>query len=362
MTLSSSKASLPSDPGRPSAPSRLLGLQPARDRLGAGPLHHRPGRGQARGRGRPAQPLAAPAAARGAARGGPAQEHPDDRADRRRQDRDRPASRQAGPGALRQGRGDQVHRGRLCRARRGADGARPGRDRAHHDPRAPAQGGQGQGRAGRRGAPDRRPGRRQRPRRHPDRVPPAPAHRRPGRPGGRDRGRRQRRAVPADHGHPRHARRQHGHGQPQRHLRQGLRQPHQEAAPAGGRGHAELLDRPRRATSCSDQETITAEAINTVEQNGIVFLDEIDKITARSPSAPAPTSAAKGVQRDLLPLDRGHHRGHQARRGEDRFYPLHRLRRVPSRQALGPAAGTPGPPAHPGRAQRARAARTSSAS
>jgi len=53
-----------------------------------------------------------------------------------------------------------------------------------------------------------------------------------------------------------------------------------------------------------DQETITAEAIASVEQNGIVFLDEIDKITARSDRMGADVSR-EGVQRDLLPLIEG---------------------------------------------------------
>ena len=55
------------------------------------------------------------------ARGGDAEEHPDDRPDRLRQDRDRPAvSRKLARRAVPQGRGDQVHRGRLCRPRRRA--------------------------------------------------------------------------------------------------------------------------------------------------------------------------------------------------------------------------------------------------
>ena len=53
-----------------------------------------------------------------------------------------------------------------------------------------------------------------------------------------------------------------------------------------------------------DQETVVAEAIGAVEQNGIVFLDEIDKITARSDRAGADVSR-EGVQRDLLPLIEG---------------------------------------------------------
>ncbi|GIK97993.1 MAG: ATP-dependent protease ATPase subunit HslU [Alphaproteobacteria bacterium] len=53
-----------------------------------------------------------------------------------------------------------------------------------------------------------------------------------------------------------------------------------------------------------DQETLVAEAIEAVEQNGIVFLDEIDKITARSERMGADVSR-EGVQRDLLPLIEG---------------------------------------------------------
>ena len=47
--------------------------------------------------------------------------------DRLRQDRDQPPAGQAGRSAVRQGGGDQVHRGRLCRPRRRADRPRPGR-------------------------------------------------------------------------------------------------------------------------------------------------------------------------------------------------------------------------------------------
>jgi ATP-dependent HslUV protease ATP-binding subunit HslU len=53
-----------------------------------------------------------------------------------------------------------------------------------------------------------------------------------------------------------------------------------------------------------DQEKLTSEAIQSVEQNGIVFLDEIDKISARSERMGADVSR-EGVQRDLLPLIEG---------------------------------------------------------
>jgi len=53
-----------------------------------------------------------------------------------------------------------------------------------------------------------------------------------------------------------------------------------------------------------DQEDVTREAIDSVENNGIVFLDEIDKITVRSERAGGDVSR-EGVQRDLLPLIEG---------------------------------------------------------
>ena len=53
-----------------------------------------------------------------------------------------------------------------------------------------------------------------------------------------------------------------------------------------------------------DQDQLTQEAIRSVEQNGIVFLDEVDKICARSERQGADVSR-EGVQRDLLPLIEG---------------------------------------------------------
>lgn len=53
-----------------------------------------------------------------------------------------------------------------------------------------------------------------------------------------------------------------------------------------------------------DDETVTRSAIEAVEQNGIVFLDEIDKVCARSDARGADVSR-EGVQRDLLPLIEG---------------------------------------------------------
>ena len=53
-----------------------------------------------------------------------------------------------------------------------------------------------------------------------------------------------------------------------------------------------------------NDEDIKTEAVRAVEQNGIVFLDEVDKIAARSDVHGADVSR-QGVQRDLLPLVEG---------------------------------------------------------
>jgi len=53
-----------------------------------------------------------------------------------------------------------------------------------------------------------------------------------------------------------------------------------------------------------DDETVTRAALAAVQENGIVFLDEIDKVCARSDARGADVSR-EGVQRDLLPLIEG---------------------------------------------------------
>src|SRR5437016_11002367 len=56
-----------------------------------------------------------------------------------------------------------------------------------------------------------------------------------------------------------------------------------------------------------DQEMVVREAITAVEQNGIVFIDEIDKICGRGErlGGGGPDVSREGVQRDLLPLIEG---------------------------------------------------------
>ncbi|MGH7052280.1 MAG: ATP-dependent protease ATPase subunit HslU, partial [Stellaceae bacterium] len=54
-----------------------------------------------------------------------------------------------------------------------------------------------------------------------------------------------------------------------------------------------------------DQDMVVREAIAACEQNGIVFLDEIDKICGRGERVAGPDVSREGVQRDLLPLIEG---------------------------------------------------------
>jgi ATP-dependent HslUV protease ATP-binding subunit HslU len=54
-----------------------------------------------------------------------------------------------------------------------------------------------------------------------------------------------------------------------------------------------------------DQEKVIKESITAVEQNGIVFIDEIDKICGRSEQRIGADVSREGVQRDLLPLIEG---------------------------------------------------------
>jgi ATP-dependent HslUV protease ATP-binding subunit HslU len=60
----------------------------------------------------------------------------------------------------------------------------------------------------------------------------------------------------------------------------------------------------QEADKLLDDEAVRAAALEAVQENGIVFLDEIDKICARSDARGADVSR-EGVQRDLLPLIEG---------------------------------------------------------
>ena len=82
-----------------------------------------------------------------------------------------------------------------------------------------------------------------------------------------------------------------------------------------------------------DMDKVVKDALAKVEQEGIIFLDEIDKITGRD-AGRGPDVSREGVQRDLLPLVGGLHRDHQVRHGASTDHVLFiRGRRLPHQQA-----------------------------
>ncbi|THT95462.1 ATP-dependent protease ATPase subunit HslU [Lampropedia puyangensis] len=69
-------------------------------------------------------------------------------------------------------------------------------------------------------------------------------------------------------------------------------------------GEARKLLVEEEAASLVNEEEIRSRALHNAEQNGIVFIDEIDKVAVRSESSGSDVSR-QGVQRDLLPLVEG---------------------------------------------------------
>ena len=59
------------------------------------------------------------------------------------------------------------------------------------------------------------------------------------------------------------------------------------------------------AAKLVNDEEIKTQALHMLEQNGIVFIDEIDKVTSRSEGSGGAEVSRQGVQRDLLPLVEG---------------------------------------------------------
>ena len=98
-----------------------------------------------------------------------------------------------------------------------------------------------------------------------------------------------------------------------------------------------------------DSDQLVQEAINAVENNGIVFLDEIDKICVRDGRSGGDVSR-EGVQRDLLPLIEGTtvSTKHGAVKTDHILFIASGAFHIA--KALRPAAGVAGPAADPGRA------------
>ena len=301
-----------------------------------------------------------------------AEEHPDDRPHRGGQDRDRaptgPALREPVP----QGRGLQVHRGRLRRPRRGVHGARPRGGRGRHGaPREASRRSASARRAQRRGAaarpaaaapaavPERRRPRagRRVPRvapRHPREAPGAAPRRAARSPQGGGRGPGAQLPVVPDPLHP--GRRGDGR-QPEGHAARAS----SAVAPAGAPSPC-----PRRARSCVqeeerrlvDDDQVARLAVERAQSSGIVFIDEIDKIAGprRRPRA----RRVAGGRAARHPAHRGGDHGlHQVRPRAHRPHPLHRRGRLPREQAHRPHPRAAGTLPHPGRAAGRSARRTS---
>src|SRR5271166_5076268 len=92
-----------------------------------------------------------------------------------------------------------------------------------------------------------------------------------------------------------------------------------------------------------DNEQLQKDAVSHAENNGIVFIDEIDKICARSTEGGfRGADVSRGRAARPAAADRGHRRQHQIRHSQDRSCAVHRFGRVPSGQAVGPAARAAG--------------------
>ena len=68
---------------------------------------------------------------------------------------------------------------------------------------------------------------------------------------------------------------------------------------------ARKILREQEAQNLIDMDQVIDDAIENAEQNGIIFIDEIDKIASRSSMASGADVSREGVQRDILPIVEG---------------------------------------------------------
>jgi ATP-dependent HslUV protease ATP-binding subunit HslU len=68
---------------------------------------------------------------------------------------------------------------------------------------------------------------------------------------------------------------------------------------------ARRIIRAEEAEKLIDMDAVTREALEIAQEEGIVFLDEIDKVVARGGGGSGPDVSREGVQRDLLPIVEG---------------------------------------------------------
>ena len=110
-----------------------------------------------------------------------------------------------------------------------------------------------------------------------------------------------------------------------------------------------------------DMDSVARVAVGRVEQAGIIFLDEIDKIAGRE-GGHGPDVSREGVQRDILPIVEGTTVNTQVRHGAHGSHPVHRRRRVSRVEAVGLDPRAAGPFPDPRGARSRSAATNSSAS
>ena len=83
-----------------------------------------------------------------------------------------------------------------------------------------------------------------------------------------------------------------------------------------------------------DMDDVVNEALDRVENHGIIFLDEIDKIAGERGQAGGPDVSPRGRAARPAADRRGLHRPDPVRLRADRPHPVHRRRRVPRLQAV----------------------------
>jgi ATP-dependent HslUV protease ATP-binding subunit HslU len=96
------------------------------------------------------------------------------------------------------------------------------------------------------------------------------------------------------------------------------------------------------ASKMINEEELKLRAVENAEQNGIVFIDEIDKIARRQETA-GRRRVARGCAARPAAAGGGLHGEHQVRHGEDRSCAVHRVGRLSHVQALRPDSGVAGP-------------------
>ena len=206
---------------------------------------------------------------------------------------------------------------------------------------------QAQGGARRRGARGRCAGRPRRQSRHARELPQEAARRRTQRQGNRDRGAVGRRRH-ADVRNSRHAGRADGRHQSRRHFRQARRQRTKTRKVTVQDSHDILVNEEIRQAARQRAARAGIDQGGRAERHRLPRRDRQDR-RARGPHGRR--RVARGRAARPAAADRGHHRLDQARPGEDRPHAVHRLRRLPHFQAVGPVARAAGPAADPRRAE-----------